>query len=306
MTPFAWPIVTRSSPAVAGQQVERQAAIGPPPRLDRQSDVGQLVHQPAQCPGRRHQLLSGRRVGGVGFVADQRVRQTPTALVGVARLGGHQPVAAQRGALGAADPALAVDQCTVAVERQHRLRRQMQTHRRSAVGAAIRLEGREGVAHGTGEGAHESYGVTVQLLLVRHALPLRSEPGEGSDRGCPPKASRRPARLPDALARFPIHAGGEQPSACARSRPRSRSPTRWACLSRSTSGSPSTTATCRTTSRWSRSRPRTRAELQRLINGQLPSGVDEAAFLARVSAAVDDWWPGPPTTTPWRYSATAG
>ena len=47
-------------------------------------------------------------------------------------------------------------------------------------------------------------------------------------------------------------------------------------------------------------------ELQRLINGHLPSSVDEAAFLARVSAGIATIWsPRPTTTTPSRCSATA-
>jgi broad specificity phosphatase PhoE len=44
----------------------------------------------------------------------------------------------------------------------------------------------------------------VQLLLVRHALPLRSEPGEGSDPDLSEAGVEQARRLPDALARFPI------------------------------------------------------------------------------------------------------
>ena len=47
-------------------------------------------------------------------------------------------------------------------------------------------------------------------------------------------------------------------------------------------------------------------ELQRSVDGQLPSGVGEAAVRARITAAVDDRWPAAITTTPWRCSATAG
>ena len=44
----------------------------------------------------------------------------------------------------------------------------------------------------------------MQLLLVRHALPLRSEPGEGSDPDLSEEGIEQAKRLPDALARFPV------------------------------------------------------------------------------------------------------
>src|SRR6202012_1045032 len=49
----------------------------------------------------------------------------------------------------------------------------------------------------------------MQLLLVRHALPLRSEPspegrGQGADPDLADEGRVQAARLPDALARFPI------------------------------------------------------------------------------------------------------
>ena len=44
----------------------------------------------------------------------------------------------------------------------------------------------------------------MQLLLVRHALPLRSEPGQGADPDLADEGHAQAARLPDALARFPI------------------------------------------------------------------------------------------------------
>jgi probable phosphoglycerate mutase len=58
----------------------------------------------------------------------------------------------------------------------------------------------------------------MQLLLVRHALPLRSEPGQGADPVLSDEGRAQVARLPDALARFPISR--------VRSRPRNRSPPR--------------------------------------------------------------------------------
>jgi broad specificity phosphatase PhoE len=161
----------------------------------------------------------------------------------------------------------------------------MQTHRRSAVGAAIRLEGREGVAHGTGEGAHESYGVTVQLLLVRHALPLRSEPGQGSDPELSEEGIEQAKRLPDALARFPISrlvsspqirsVQTAQPVADAlglavevdeRLAEYDRDMEHYIPIEQIAAEFPQ--------------------ELERLASGHLPSTVDETAFLARINAGI--------------------
>src|ERR1700728_331044 len=44
----------------------------------------------------------------------------------------------------------------------------------------------------------------MQVLLVRHALPLRSEHGEGSDPDLSEEGLAQIERLPEALARFPI------------------------------------------------------------------------------------------------------
>ena len=42
------------------------------------------------------------------------------------------------------------------------------------------------------------------LLLIRHALPLRTEAGEGSDPELTEDGWEQARRLPGALARFPI------------------------------------------------------------------------------------------------------
>ena len=44
----------------------------------------------------------------------------------------------------------------------------------------------------------------MQFLLIRHALPLRSEPGEGSDPVLSEEGIEQAKRLPDALERFPV------------------------------------------------------------------------------------------------------
>lgn len=44
----------------------------------------------------------------------------------------------------------------------------------------------------------------MQLLLIRHALPMRTQAGEGSDPELTDAGREQARRLPDALARFPI------------------------------------------------------------------------------------------------------
>ena len=127
----------------------------------------------------------------------------------------------------------------------------------------------------------------MQLLLVRHALPLRSEPGQGADPELADEGHAQAARLPDALARFPITRlvsspqrrafQTAEPVAAARGldveiddrfaeydrdlpvyipieQIRAENPQEWA----------------------------------RMAQGHLPSAVDEDAFRARVRAALDN------------------
>jgi broad specificity phosphatase PhoE len=127
----------------------------------------------------------------------------------------------------------------------------------------------------------------MQVLLIRHALPLRSEHGEGSDPDLSEEGLAQIARLPEALTRFPISRvvsspqrraiQTAEPVAAARELPveiddrfaeydrdlphyipiehiRDENPQEWA----------------------------------RMAEGRLPSTVDEGAFRARVRAAVDD------------------
>jgi broad specificity phosphatase PhoE len=127
----------------------------------------------------------------------------------------------------------------------------------------------------------------MQLLLVRHALPLRSEHGQGSDPDLSDAGLAQAARLPEALDRFPISRvlsspqgraiQTAEPVAAARDLPvevderfaeydrdlpvyipieqiREENPQEWA----------------------------------RMAQGHLPGSVDEAGFRRRVGAAVDD------------------
>ncbi|MDZ4268913.1 MAG: histidine phosphatase family protein [Mycobacterium sp.] len=127
----------------------------------------------------------------------------------------------------------------------------------------------------------------MQLLLVRHALPLRSEPGQGSDPHLSAEGVEQAARLPDALARFPIQRVVSSPQVRAvqtaqpvadalgvsvevdeRLAEYDRDLPHYIPVEQIAAENP--------------------AEMERLLSGRLPSSVDEAAFLARVKAAVDD------------------
>jgi broad specificity phosphatase PhoE len=127
----------------------------------------------------------------------------------------------------------------------------------------------------------------VQLLLIRHALPLRSEPGQGSDPDLAEEGIEQAKRLPDALARFPItrllsspqrrSIQTAQPVADAlglsidvdeRLAEYDRDMAHYIPIEQIAAEFPE--------------------ELGRLAQGHLPSGVDEAAFLARINAGVRD------------------
>lgn len=127
----------------------------------------------------------------------------------------------------------------------------------------------------------------MQLLLVRHALPLRSEPGEGSDPDLSEAGVQQAKRLPDALARFPVTRLVSSPQRRAVQ-----------------TGQPVADALGLTVDVDDRLAEYDRdmsvyipieeiaaehpEELARLASGHLPSSVDEEAFKARITAAVDD------------------
>lgn len=127
----------------------------------------------------------------------------------------------------------------------------------------------------------------MQLLLIRHALPHRTEQGQGSDPDLSAEGMEQARRLPEALQRYPLArlvsspqrraVQTAQPLAAARDLPvdidhrlaeydrdmaayvpvellRSERPEDWA----------------------------------RMADGHLPGGVDEDAFRARIGAAVAD------------------
>ena len=127
----------------------------------------------------------------------------------------------------------------------------------------------------------------MQVLLVRHALPLRSEHGQGSDPNLSDEGIAQTARLPEALARFPITRvlsspqrraiQTAEPVAVARKLP-VEIDDRFAEYDRDLAAYiPVEQIRAENPKEWAR-----------LVQGHLPSAVDEDAFRARVLAAVAD------------------
>jgi broad specificity phosphatase PhoE len=127
----------------------------------------------------------------------------------------------------------------------------------------------------------------MQVLLVRHALPLRSEPGQGSDPDLSAEGVAQIARLPTALARFPITrvVSSPQRRAIQTAEPVAKArelaveiDERFAEYDRDL---PAYIPV-------EQIRAENPKEWERLAQGHLPSAVDEDAFRARILAAVDD------------------
>ncbi len=127
----------------------------------------------------------------------------------------------------------------------------------------------------------------MQLLVIRHALPLRSEHGEGSDPDLSDEGLAQVQRLPAALARFPIARvlsspqrraiQTAEPVAAARDLP-IEIDDRFAEYDREL---PMYIPV-------EQIRQEMPEEWARLAQGHLPSAVDADAFRARIRAAVDD------------------
>lgn len=127
----------------------------------------------------------------------------------------------------------------------------------------------------------------VQLLLIRHALPLRSEYGQGSDPELSETGCAQAQRLPDALARFPITrlVSSPQRRAIQTAEPLAAKlghgvdiDERFAEYDRDLAG-------YLPVEQLATERPQ---DWARMAQGHLPADVDEAAFCARVSDAVAD------------------
>ncbi|MDT5136501.1 MAG: hypothetical protein QOD58_763 [Mycobacterium sp.] len=127
----------------------------------------------------------------------------------------------------------------------------------------------------------------MQLLLVRHALPLRSDHGEGSDPDLSETGFQQAARLPDALTRYPVSRVLSSPQ---RRAIQTAEPV--------AAGRELTVEIDDRLAEYDRDlssyipveqiRTEFPEEWARMALGHLPSAVDEDAFRARVRAAVDD------------------
>jgi broad specificity phosphatase PhoE len=124
----------------------------------------------------------------------------------------------------------------------------------------------------------------VQLLLVRHALPLRSEPGQGSDPELSEQGVEQAKRLPDALARFPVSRVVSSPQ---RRAIQTAQPVADA-LGLTIDVDERLAEYDYGLSHYTPIEEASQEDLQRLIDGHLPGDVDEDAFKARVTAGIDD------------------
>jgi probable phosphoglycerate mutase len=127
----------------------------------------------------------------------------------------------------------------------------------------------------------------MQLLLVRHALPLRSVEGEGADPGLSEAGFEQAARLPDAVERFPISRVVSSPQRRA--------------IQTADPVAQARGLTVEIDDRLAeydrdlafyvpveQIRAENPAEWARMLQGNLPSAVDEDAFRSRVGAAIAD------------------
>jgi broad specificity phosphatase PhoE len=129
--------------------------------------------------------------------------------------------------------------------------------------------------------------VLVQLLLIRHALPLRSEPGEGSDPHLSDVGFEQARRLPKALSRYPISRVVSSPQ---RRALQTAAPIAGA-LGLPTEVDDRLAEYDRDLSVYipiEQVRDENPQEWARISDGHLPSMVDEAAFRARVGEAMGD------------------
>ncbi len=127
----------------------------------------------------------------------------------------------------------------------------------------------------------------MQVLLVRHALPLRSEHGEGSDPDLSEEGWAQVERLPEALARFPISrvVSSPQRRAIQTAEPVAAARQLSVEIDDRFAEYDRDLPVYIPVEQIKAERPE---EWARLAQGHLPSAVDEDAFRARVRAAVDD------------------
>ncbi len=127
----------------------------------------------------------------------------------------------------------------------------------------------------------------MQVLLIRHALPLRSEYGEGSDPALSDEGFKQVQRLPEALARFPITRvlSSPQRRAIQTAEPVAAARDLAVEIDDRFAEYDRDLPLYIPVEQIRREMPE---EWARLAQGYLPSAVDGDAFQARVRAAVDD------------------
>ncbi|OBF15440.1 phosphoglycerate kinase [Mycobacterium kubicae] len=127
----------------------------------------------------------------------------------------------------------------------------------------------------------------MQLLLVRHALPLRSDHGQGADPELSEEGLAQIARLPNALARFPISRvlSSPQRRAIQTAEPVAAAHQLKVDIDDRLAEYDRDLAHYIPVEQIRDEFPQ---EWARMARGQLPSAVDEDAFRARVRAAIDD------------------
>jgi broad specificity phosphatase PhoE len=127
----------------------------------------------------------------------------------------------------------------------------------------------------------------VQVLLIRHALPLRSEPGAGSDPDLSEEGIEQAKRLPEALARFPISrlVSSPQRRAVQTAQPVADGLGLDIDIDERLAEYDRDLAHYIPVEQIAAEYPQ---ELARLASGHLPSTVDEDAFLARINDGIRD------------------
>jgi broad specificity phosphatase PhoE len=127
----------------------------------------------------------------------------------------------------------------------------------------------------------------VQLLLIRHALPLRSEPGQGSDPHLSDEGVEQAQRLPEALKRFPLSrlVSSPQQRSVQTARPVADALGLAVEIDERLAEYDRDMAVYIPIEQIKAENPE---EWARMADGHLPSGVDEAAFWARITIAIDD------------------
>ena len=125
----------------------------------------------------------------------------------------------------------------------------------------------------------------MQLLLIRHALPLRSEPGQGSDPDLSEEGIEQAKRLPDALARYPITrlVSSPQVRSIQTAQPVADALSLTVEIDERFAEYDRDMAHYIPIEQIAAEFPE---ELERLASGHLPSTVDEEAFLARIDGGI--------------------